>query len=135
MYVTGTTFIRYVTGTTFIRYVTGTTFIRYVTGTTFIRYVTGTTFIRYVSGTTFIRYVSGTTFIRYAQRQNIGESNNLKVFRSKKTKGSKQKDEIELRSHMREGVGLPISIISISNKPCQCGMIHCTTNSPTSHVF
>jgi hypothetical protein len=35
-------------------------------------------------------HVSGITFIRYAQYRNIGKPNNINVFGSNKTKGSKQ---------------------------------------------
>ena len=39
----------------------------------------------------------------YTQSQNIAKSNNLKGFRSKETKGSKQRSQIRLLLSMPEG--------------------------------
>jgi hypothetical protein len=49
------------------------------------------------------RRVSGITFISYAHNQKVGKSNNLIVFESKLTKGSKQDNQNRLKSPIPEG--------------------------------
>ena len=49
------------------------------------------------------RGASGITFISYTYNQKVGKPNNLIVFESKLTKGSKQDSQNRLKSPIPEG--------------------------------